>query len=212
MVNSQPSVPKKLQKDYCPKPSKLRNLLHIDLFGLTRTTSMSGKHYGLVVVDDCSRWTCVVFLTYKDESFKVIRSWLALKKILNLNKKTRRSRMLKHLMHYNSYQDFKRLVENLIHSYLPRNHGVHDFKAFLRVLGKHLTQEDPRELSSGELVAQGYYLLEGIYFIETFDLVARLEVIYILLSFAAHNHMRLHQMNVKCVFLNCIINEEAYVK
>ncbi|RDY13755.1 hypothetical protein CR513_01286, partial [Mucuna pruriens] len=30
-------------------------LLHIDLFSPTRTTSMSGKRYGLVVVDDYSK-------------------------------------------------------------------------------------------------------------------------------------------------------------
>ena len=27
------------------------------LFGLTRKTSVSGKRYGLVIVDDYSRWT-----------------------------------------------------------------------------------------------------------------------------------------------------------
>ncbi|RDY08397.1 hypothetical protein CR513_07376, partial [Mucuna pruriens] len=51
-----------------PRPLEL---LHIDLFGLTRIASMSGKLYGLVVVDDYSRWTWVMFLTYKDKSFKV---------------------------------------------------------------------------------------------------------------------------------------------
>lgn len=46
-------------------------LLHIDLFGPTRTTSISGKRYRLVVVDDYTRWTGVMFLSNKDESFKV---------------------------------------------------------------------------------------------------------------------------------------------
>ncbi|RDY10489.1 hypothetical protein CR513_04985, partial [Mucuna pruriens] len=41
---------------------------------------------------------------------------------------------------------------------------------------------------------------------------ARLEFILILLSFAAHHNMRLHQMDFKCAFLNGIINEEDFVK
>jgi len=47
------------------------DLLHIDLFGPTRTTFVSGKRYALVVLDDYSRWTWVMFLVHKDESFKV---------------------------------------------------------------------------------------------------------------------------------------------
>lgn len=44
-------------------------LLHIDLFGPTMTTSMSDKCYRVVVVDDFSRWTWVIFLVYKDKAF-----------------------------------------------------------------------------------------------------------------------------------------------
>ncbi|RDY03939.1 hypothetical protein CR513_12417, partial [Mucuna pruriens] len=41
---------------------------------------------------------------------------------------------------------------------------------------------------------------------------AKLEAIHILLSFATHYKKRLHQMDVKCAFLNGIINEEVFVK
>ena len=44
-------------------------LLHMDLFGPTRTTSLGGKKYGLVIVDDFSRFTWVLFLVHKDEAF-----------------------------------------------------------------------------------------------------------------------------------------------
>lgn len=37
--------------------SRPLKLLHLDLFDPTRTTSASGKRYGLIVVDDYSRWT-----------------------------------------------------------------------------------------------------------------------------------------------------------
>lgn len=45
-------------------------LLHINLFGSTRITSVSGKRYGLEIVDDYSRWTWVLILTQKDETFE----------------------------------------------------------------------------------------------------------------------------------------------
>ena len=43
-------------------------LLHIDLFGLTRTTSLGGKSYGFVIVDDFSKYTWVLFLSSKNEA------------------------------------------------------------------------------------------------------------------------------------------------
>ncbi len=51
--------------------SRPLELLHLDLFGPTRTASLSGKKYGLVIVDDYTRWTWVKFLAHKDESFTV---------------------------------------------------------------------------------------------------------------------------------------------
>ena len=51
--------------------SRPLELLHIDLFGPVRTALINGKKYGLVIVDDYNRWTCVKFLKSKDESYKV---------------------------------------------------------------------------------------------------------------------------------------------
>ncbi|RDX94251.1 hypothetical protein CR513_23381, partial [Mucuna pruriens] len=42
--------------------SRTLKLLHIDLFGPTKTASLGGKHYRLVVVDEYSRWTWIMFL------------------------------------------------------------------------------------------------------------------------------------------------------
>jgi transposase InsO family protein len=44
-------------------------LLHMDLFGPTRTCSFGGAYYCLVVVDDFSRFTWVRFLAHKFEAF-----------------------------------------------------------------------------------------------------------------------------------------------
>ena len=50
-------------------------LLHIDLFGPVKTASINGKKYGLVIVDDYSRWTWVKFLKHKDESHSVFSTF-----------------------------------------------------------------------------------------------------------------------------------------
>ena len=44
-------------------------LLHMDLFELSRTTSLGGKSYAFVIVDDFSRYTWVLFLAHKNDVF-----------------------------------------------------------------------------------------------------------------------------------------------
>ena len=44
-------------------------LLHMDLFGPSRTPSLGGKYYAFVIVDDFSRYTWVLFLNQKNETF-----------------------------------------------------------------------------------------------------------------------------------------------
>lgn len=50
-------------------------LLHIDLFGPVQTASLTGKRYGFVIVDDFSRFTWVLFLKHKDESFEAFQNF-----------------------------------------------------------------------------------------------------------------------------------------
>ena len=49
--------------------SRPLQLLHLDLFGPTRTVSTSGKRTRIVIMGDYSRWTWVMFLNHEDESF-----------------------------------------------------------------------------------------------------------------------------------------------
>ena len=49
--------------------SKPLQLIHIDLFELSRTLSLRGKRYAFVLVDDFSRFTWVLFLTNKNDVF-----------------------------------------------------------------------------------------------------------------------------------------------
>ena len=61
--------------------------------------------------------------------------------------------------------------------------------------------------NKARLVAKGFSQVEGLDFGETFALVARLEAIRILHSYASHQEMKLYQMDVKSSFLNGFINE-----
>ena len=48
--------------------SRCLELLHIDLLGPTRTESLKGKRYIMVIVDDFSRYTWIEFLREKSEA------------------------------------------------------------------------------------------------------------------------------------------------
>ena len=50
-------------------------LLHLDLFRPTRTASLGGKKYGLVIMDDFSRFTWVIFLVHKDEACEAFKTF-----------------------------------------------------------------------------------------------------------------------------------------
>jgi hypothetical protein len=62
------------------------------------------------------------------------------------------------------------------------------------------------------LVAQGFSQVEGLDFEKIFDHVAHLETIWILLAFASSKEFKLYQMDVKSVFLNCVIQKEVFVR
>ena len=49
--------------------SRPLELIHIDLFGPTKTISPSGNYFVFVIVDDFSRFKWVFFLEHKDEAF-----------------------------------------------------------------------------------------------------------------------------------------------
>ena len=52
--------------------SRPLELLHLDLMGLTRTESFGGKRYIMVVVDDFTRYTWVIFLRSKLDALEHI--------------------------------------------------------------------------------------------------------------------------------------------
>jgi hypothetical protein len=56
--------------------SKAFELLHMDLFGPTQYTSVSGSKYGFMIVDDITRYTWVFFLVDKSDVFATFKSFV----------------------------------------------------------------------------------------------------------------------------------------
>nr|GEV28163.1 retrovirus-related Pol polyprotein from transposon TNT 1-94 [Tanacetum cinerariifolium] len=65
--------------------------------------------------------------------------------------------------------------------------------------------------SSSHNIAKGYAQEEGIDFEESFASVARLEAVWIFVTYAAHKSFLIYQMDVKMAFLNGPLKEEVYV-
>lgn len=55
--------------------SRPLQLLHMDLFGPSRTKSFGGSIYALVIVDDFSRYTWTLFLVQKNDAFKAFKKY-----------------------------------------------------------------------------------------------------------------------------------------
>lgn len=49
---------------------KYLKLIHLYLFGHSRTRGLRGNYYEFVIVDDYSKFTWTLFLTHKEETFK----------------------------------------------------------------------------------------------------------------------------------------------
>ena len=53
--------------------NKALDVLHMDLFGPSRTASLAGNFYALVIVDDFSRYTWTIFLASKNDAYKAFK-------------------------------------------------------------------------------------------------------------------------------------------
>ena len=62
------------------------------------------------------------------------------------------------------------------------------------------------------LVARGFIQREGIDFEEVFALVARMELVRLLLALAAAKNWRVHHLDVKLAFLNGELAEMVFVR
>nr|GEY48625.1 retrovirus-related Pol polyprotein from transposon TNT 1-94 [Tanacetum cinerariifolium] len=82
----------------------------------------------------------------------------------------------------------------------------------LKWLWKNKKDEDQIVIrNKARLVAKGYAQKEGIDFEESFAPIARLEVVWIFIAYAAHKSFPIYQIDVKMAFLNGPLKEEVYV-
>nr|GEX81017.1 hypothetical protein [Tanacetum cinerariifolium] len=65
--------------------------------------------------------------------------------------------------------------------------------------------------NKSRLVAKGYAQKEGVDFEESFAPVARLEVVRLFITYAAHKSFTVYQMDIKTAFLYDPLKEEVYV-
>jgi transposase InsO family protein len=56
--------------------TRLLKMLHMDLFGPVAYISIGGNKYGLIIVDDYSRFIWVFFLQDKSETQEVLKKFL----------------------------------------------------------------------------------------------------------------------------------------
>jgi hypothetical protein len=56
--------------------TRLLEMVHMDLFGLVAYISIDGNKYGLIIVDDYSRFNWVFFLQDKSETEEVLKNFL----------------------------------------------------------------------------------------------------------------------------------------
>jgi Reverse transcriptase (RNA-dependent DNA polymerase) len=92
---------------------------------------------------------------------------------------------------------------------LPKGHKPIGVKW---VYKKKMTPQGTIERHKARLVVKGYRQKAGIDYNEVFALVARMEIIRLLISQAAQNEWPVHQMDVKSTFLNGVLKEEVYVE
>ena len=66
--------------------------------------------------------------------------------------------------------------------------------------------------NKSRLVCKGYAQVEGIYYGETYALVARMEAIRLILAYFCSKQIKVYQMDVKSAFLNGELKEEVYME
>ena len=202
--------------------SRPLELLHLDLMGLTRTKSLGGKRYIVVVVDDFTRYTWVILLRSNFDALGHIEAlYIVDKCIANFVSYSCYLSQVEPTKVEEALQD-ESWVEAM-HDELLQFQRYDVWTLVLRSEGKNIistkwifrnkTDEEGNVIrNKAHLVASGYSQMEGVDYDETFVPVARMESIRILLVLACHLKFELYQMDIKTAFfLNRFLKEDVYV-
>ncbi|GKB59884.1 retrovirus-related pol polyprotein from transposon TNT 1-94 [Tanacetum coccineum] len=200
---------------HVPNSKQRLHLLHMDLCGPMRIASINGKRYVLVIVDDYSRYTWVVFLRSKDEAPEEIKTFLKritvllqapviidhpLEQVVGEPSRPVLTRnQLKSDDNICMYAlTFKRLDVWVL---VPLPDHVKPLTLKWLFKNKH-DEENTVIQNKTRLVVRGYRQEEGIDFEESFAPVARMESFRIFLGYAAYKSVTVFQMAVKIEFLH----------
>ena len=107
-------------------------------------------------------------------------------------------------------EELNQFEYNEVWSLVPRTHEMNIIGTKWVYMNK-MDEHGAITKNKARLVAKGYNQKEGIDFGETYALVARLEVVKLLLAFSSIKGFRLFQIDVNSAFLNGYINEEVFV-
>jgi hypothetical protein len=108
-------------------------------------------------------------------------------------------------------EEYQSIMKNEVWEIVPRSKnkdGV-SYKWLFKI--KHVANESIEKYNE-IFVARGFSQKEGIDYEDTFTLVARYTLIRTTIALAAKMKWKLHQMDVKTVFLNDVIEEEVYIE
>jgi hypothetical protein len=107
-------------------------------------------------------------------------------------------------------EEYQSIIKNDVWEIVPRpkRKDVVSSKWLYKI--KHV--DGSFEKHKARFVARGFSQKEGIDYEETFSLVARYTSIRTVIALAAKMKWKLHQMEVKTVFLNGVIEEEVYIE
>jgi hypothetical protein len=91
----------------------------------------------------------------------------------------------------------------------PKNKNVIGTKWVFR---NKLNEDGQVTRNKARLVCKGYAQIEGIDFEDTFSPFARMEAIWLLLTYACSKNVKVYQIDIKSVFLNGELEEEVYIE
>jgi len=108
-------------------------------------------------------------------------------------------------------EDYDSIVRNSAWEIFPRLEGK-SVVGSIWIYKVNKTADESVEKYKARFVARGFSQIEGIDYEETFAPVARYSSIQTILALSVQMGWHIHQMDVKTIFLNRVIEEEVYIE